>query len=48
MKIRLLPEAESDLEIGADFYKSQQPGLGIYFNDCPNTLSLGLSQRDAN
>ena len=34
MKIRLLPEAERDLEIGADFYESQQPGLGIYFNDC--------------
>ena len=34
MKIRLLPEAERDLEIGADFYRSQSPGLGIYFNDC--------------
>jgi hypothetical protein len=34
MRIRLLPEAEIDLEIGADFYESQQPGLGSYFNDC--------------
>jgi plasmid stabilization system protein ParE len=34
MRIRLLPEAERDLEIGADFYESQQPGLGVYFHDC--------------
>ena len=34
MKPRLLPEAERDLEIGADFYESQAPGLGTYFNDC--------------
>jgi hypothetical protein len=34
MRIRLLPEAEKELEIGADFYESQQPGLGSYFNDC--------------
>jgi len=34
MKVRLLPEAERDLEIGADFYESQKQGLGIYFNDC--------------
>ena len=34
MKIRLLPEAEQDLEIGANFYESQQAGLGLYFNDC--------------
>ncbi|MFN7841063.1 MAG: type II toxin-antitoxin system RelE/ParE family toxin [Pirellula sp.] len=33
MKIRLLPEAERDLEIAADFYESQQSGLGSYFND---------------
>lgn len=33
MKIRLLPEAERDLEIGADFYESQWPSLGSYFND---------------
>ena len=31
MRIRLLPEAERDLEIGVDFYESQQAGLGIYF-----------------
>ena len=34
MRIRLLPEAERDLEIGADFYESQAAGLGVYFNDC--------------
>jgi len=34
VKIRLLPEAERDLEIGADFYESQQSGLSTYFNDC--------------
>jgi plasmid stabilization system protein ParE len=34
MKIRLLPDAERDLEIGADFYQSQSPGLGVHFNDC--------------
>jgi hypothetical protein len=34
MNLRLLPEAERDLEIGADFYESQCPGLGTYFNDC--------------
>jgi plasmid stabilization system protein ParE len=34
MRIRLLPEAESDLEMGADFYESQSPGLGMYFTDC--------------
>ena len=33
MKLRLLPEAERDLEIGADFYESQRIGLGIFFND---------------
>lgn len=33
MKIRLLPEAERDLEIAADFYESQRSGLGTYFND---------------
>jgi hypothetical protein len=32
MRIRLLPEAERDLMIGADFYESQKPGLGTYFN----------------
>ena len=34
MRILLLPEAERDLEIGADFYESQRAGLGVYFNDC--------------
>jgi plasmid stabilization system protein ParE len=34
VKLRLLPEAEQDLEIGADFYESQRSGLAIYFNDC--------------
>lgn len=34
MKLRLLPAAERDLEVGADFYESQRSGLGIYFNDC--------------
>jgi hypothetical protein len=34
MIIRILPEAEHDLEIGADFYESQCGGLGRYFNDC--------------
>ena len=32
-RLRLLPEAERDLEIGADFYESQQPGVGTFFND---------------
>lgn len=31
MKIRLLPNAETDLEMGADFYESQSNGLGEYF-----------------
>jgi len=34
MRIRILPEAERDLQIGADFYESQRGGLGQYFNDC--------------
>jgi hypothetical protein len=34
MKIRLLLEAERDLEIGADFYESQKAGLVQYFNAC--------------
>ena len=34
MIIRLHPKAERDLEVGADFYESQTPGLGVYFNDC--------------
>lgn len=31
MKIRILPEAERDLEFGADFCKSQSQRLGRYF-----------------
>ena len=31
MKIRILPNAETDLELGADFYESQRDGLGEYF-----------------
>jgi plasmid stabilization system protein ParE len=34
MNIRILPEAEHDLELGADFYESQRDGLGRYFNEC--------------
>jgi plasmid stabilization system protein ParE len=33
MNIRLLPAAERDLAVGADFYEAQRPGLGVYFND---------------
>ena len=31
MKTRILPNAETDLELGADFYESQREGLGAYF-----------------
>lgn len=31
MKIRVLPNAEVDLELGSDFYESQSEGLGDYF-----------------
>ena len=31
MKIRILPEAERDLDLGADFYESQSPGAGASF-----------------
>ena len=31
MKIRILPNAETDLELGAEFYESQREGLGDYF-----------------
>jgi len=49
MKLRLLPEAERDLEIGADFYESQRPGLGTYFNDCltSDIESLGCNPHPA-
>jgi len=51
MKIRILPAAERDLEIGADFYESQRSGLGLYFNDCSMTdidslcLNAGIHER---
>lgn len=32
MSIRILPQAERDLELRADFYESQRQGLGGYFN----------------
>ncbi|MFO0817835.1 MAG: hypothetical protein U1A77_07835 [Pirellulales bacterium] len=31
MRIRLLPEAERDLEIGADFYESKRFPFSIYY-----------------
>lgn len=31
MKIRILPEAEHDLDIGAEFYESQRQGAGTHF-----------------
>ena len=31
MRIRILPEAERDLEPGAEFYESQSPGVGGHF-----------------
>ena len=31
MRIRILPEAERDLDVGAEFYDSQSPGAGSYF-----------------
>ena len=34
MNIRILPEAERDLEIGADFYEAQREELGRCSNDC--------------
>ncbi len=34
VSLRLLPEAELDLEIGTDFYESPREGLGSYFNHC--------------
>lgn len=38
IKIRLLPEAERDVEAGADFYESQSVSLGTYVNDCISTV----------
>lgn len=34
MKIRLLPEAIADLEVGADFYLWQDSDAGLYFLNC--------------
>jgi plasmid stabilization system protein ParE len=34
MKVRILPEAESDLARAADFYDAQAGGLGKYFIEC--------------
>ena len=34
MKVRILPEAESDLARAADFYDAQAGGLGDYFIEC--------------
>ena len=34
MNIRVLPNAENDLEIGSDFYESQSVGVGDYFMSC--------------
>ena len=34
MKIRILPEAESDLARAADFYDAQRDGTGDYFIAC--------------
>ena len=31
MRIRILPEAERDLDLGAVFYESQSPGAGSFF-----------------
>ena len=52
MNLRILPEAERDLEIGADFYNAQRDGLGRYFNDCLASdieslrLYAGIHQRE--
>ncbi len=34
MRIRILPNAKVDLEIGSDFYEAQQVGLGDYYMSC--------------
>lgn len=34
MKLRLLEDAETDREGGAEFYESRASGLGAYFVDC--------------
>lgn len=56
MKIRILPEPERDLHLGADFYESQAPGAGGSFIsiyavlDCaqdPATIDSRLVTREA-
>jgi hypothetical protein len=56
MKIRILPEAERDLDLRAHFYESQAPGAGggfIYMyavRDCgqdPATIDSRLVTRKA-
>lgn len=34
MKVRILPDAESDLSRAADFYDAQRDGTGDYFIAC--------------
>ncbi len=34
MKIKILRAAELDLQHGADFYESQNSGVGVYFSSC--------------
>ncbi|MBK1826605.1 type II toxin-antitoxin system RelE/ParE family toxin [Haloferula rosea] len=34
MRISLLESAMLDLQAGRDFYESQEPGVGDYFQDC--------------
>jgi len=52
MKIRILPEASRDLELGGDFYESRSPGLGRYFNNCMMAdieslrIYTGIHQKD--
>jgi hypothetical protein len=42
MRIRILPEAEHDLALGADFYEAQGEGVGRYFNDCLVVLFFSM------
>jgi hypothetical protein len=41
MKIRILPEAERDLDLGAHFYESHAPGAGGGFIDMYAVLDCG-------
>jgi hypothetical protein len=48
MKIRILPEAESDLARAADFYDAQRDGAGDYFIACLATSSgIGIPEKTA-